>query len=105
MRFEVGQVMSAEWDGDGSWRVVTVLGVEGERVEVRVHSERFPGPPAAGALHRLDTGAGEVHALERDEFLHMRPIVIAADPSRPREPAAATRRDLFQGLLRRGFDR
>jgi hypothetical protein len=104
MRFHAGQVVSAEWDGDGTWRVITVLVVDGDDLEVRVHPERLPGPPAAGALSRLGLDLGERHEVSWDELASLAPIPIATAPERV-EPPRSTRRGLLRDLMRRGIDR
>jgi hypothetical protein len=101
MRFDEGMVLSAEWDGDGTWRVVEVLSIDGERLEVLVHADQFPGPPAAGALAELADDGGERHSMLRDELAAMWPAEIPGPPEHRR----ATRRGLLEGLLRTGIER
>lgn len=101
MQFEPGQLLSAEWDGDGSWRVLEVLASDGEQVELLVYADRFPGPPARGALDQLEDGEGETQTIATDALALMWPAEIEPAP----EDRRSTRRGLLEGLLRGGVER
>lgn len=101
MQFEPGQWLSAEWDGNGSWRILEVLVSDGDSVEVRLFADEFPGPPARGALAQMEDRRGEAQTIAADALALMWPAEIEPAP----EDRRATRRDLFGGLLRGGVER
>ena len=92
-----GDLLYAEWDGDGSWRILRIVSVEGEAVEVEVFENCYSAEPSLEDLDR-DQPA-EQHRLERDELALRWPS--------PLEPATdrSTRRGLFQGLLVSGIEK
>jgi len=59
MEFAAGELYSASWDGDGTFRVVKVLAVDDEAVHVRVYKERFPVRPATVDHGELTLGSVE----------------------------------------------
>jgi hypothetical protein len=101
MKYEPGQVFSAEWDGDGSWRVLEVLAVDGERLEVLLHAERFAELPDLGVLGRLHDDPGERQTIDQDAFALMWPAELEPVPEEQR----STRRGLLGDLLRSGVER
>lgn len=101
MRFEPGQMLSAEWDGDGTWRVLRVLEVIDQSLQVWVYEERFEAAPTYADLEGLNGDGGRQHPLERDELALMWPSIVEPPPEAPR----STRRGLFGDLLRTGVER
>lgn len=99
--YEPGQMLCAEWDGDGTWRIVRVVSVEGEQLDVDVYAERYDVPPDHAAVDALGDDAAERHQIERDELAQQWPLVIEPPP----EAARSTRRGLLEGLLRSGVER
>jgi hypothetical protein len=101
MRFEPGQMLSAQWDGDGSWCVLRVMEVIDDSLQVWVYAERFEVLPTTDVLDGLDEDAGKQHPLERDELALMWPAVVEPPPEQPR----STRRGLLENLLKTGVER
>jgi hypothetical protein len=87
VEFEPGQIYSANWDDDGTFRVAKVLVVDDEAVHVRVYKERFDDRPRE--VDTNDLSLGSVHdegsfgvghlPLAREEFLRWEPILIKSE--------------------------
>jgi hypothetical protein len=85
MEFAPGQLYSADWDDDGSFRVVKVLVVDDRAVHVRVYRERFGERPSSvdpaeltlGSVDDEDFGVGHL-PLAREELMRWRPELIGA---------------------------
>jgi hypothetical protein len=101
MRFEPGQMLTAEWDGDGSWRVLRVIEVIDESLQVWVYHDRFDAPPNTSHVETLDEADGKQHPLQRDELALMWPALVEPPP----EPERSTRRGLLENLLKTGVER
>jgi hypothetical protein len=101
VRFDPGQILTAEWDGDGSWRVLRVEAVEDERLDVSLYPERFPGPPARAVLDGLVDDVWEPQQIDADALALMWPSELEPAP----EERRSTRRGLLEGLLRGGIER
>jgi hypothetical protein len=101
VRFEPGQLLSAEWDGNGSWRILEVIASDGDSVEVRLFADEFPGPPARGAIAHLEDRYGESQTISADALALMWPAELEPAP----EERRSTRRGLLGGLLRGGIER
>jgi hypothetical protein len=84
MEFMPGQLLSANWDDDGSFRVVKVLAAGDGAVHVRVYRERFESRPADVDEAALTLGSvfedehfGVGHLpLSEEEFALWEPILI-----------------------------
>ncbi len=101
MQFEPGQLLSAEWDGNGSWRILEVVASDGDSVEVLIFADEFPGPPARGALAHMEDQQGKTQTISADALALMWPAEIEPAP----EDRRSTRRGLLEGLLRGGVER
>jgi hypothetical protein len=101
VQFEPGQTLSAEWDGDGSWRVLRVVAIDGERLELLVYPERFPGPPPSDVLDRLAADVWEPQQIDADALALMWPSELEPAPEEQR----STRRGLLEDILRSGIER
>jgi len=97
MTYEAGQLFHAEWDGDGSWRILRVLSVEGEAVEVELFDNAYTAAPSLEDLD-YDTPV-ERHTLQADELALRWPTPLEPSPDR------STRRGLFQGLIVKGIEK
>jgi hypothetical protein len=101
VQFEPGHLLSAEWDGNGSWRILEVLASDGDSVEVCLFADEFPGPPARAAIAQLEDQHGETLTISADALALMWPAEIEPAP----EDRRSTRRGLLEGLLRGGIER
>lgn len=95
--YAAGDLLHAEWDGDGSWRILRVKSVEGDQVEVEVYDLAYTHPPSLEDLSR--DKPVETHTLGTDELALRWPVELEPAPDR------STRRGMFQGLLVQGIEK
>jgi hypothetical protein len=80
---EAGDLVSCDWDRDGTFRVAKVLVTESAGVHVRVYAERFAQRPATlpaqlglGSIDDDSFGVGHL-ALTWAEFARWKPVPLA----------------------------
>lgn len=95
--YAVGDLFHAEWDGDGSWRILRVISVEDDMVEIELFDNAYTHPPSLEDLDR-DKPVDQ-HRLNSDELALRWPTPLEPAPDR------STRRGMFQGLLVQGIEK